>query len=278
MSDLNEKTIASVVELARATGEPKIVEHGNIPFAVIPAGAQLQSLEAFVFNEHADHPERVKASVSVLDPESFIEYYTLFHDPNSRIFADESSIKVVGVLDYHGALEGGPRWCQHRVTLTLRQSEEWKIWLGRNNKPFTQMEFAEFLEQNAIDITNPAPAAMIDVARDLEGKTEVEFGGGARTDNGQIRFKYSENVKATVSGGQVDVPERFTITIPAFVGGVRVPMAALLRYRVKEGKLSLWYTLIRPEEVMRQAFLTARGQIAQALTATIINGVPSGNA
>ena len=275
MAELTEKTIAAIADMARSTGDPKIIQHGNIPFAVIPDGAALHSLEPYVFNEHAPAPERVKANVAVLDPDSFIEYYTLFHDANSRIFADEQQIRVVGVLDYHGAAEGGPRWCQHRVTLTLRQSEEWKIWVGRNNKQFTQMEFAEFLEQNSIDITNPAAASMVDVARDLEGKTEVEFGGGSRTDNGQIRFKYTETTKASVGSGQVEVPERFTVTIPAFIGGQRVPMSALLRYRVKEGKLVLWYTLIRPEEVMRAAFLGARSQIATSLSATIINGVPA---
>ena len=270
---LTEKAIQSVAQLARLTGEPKIIDHGNIPFAVIPADAKIESLEKYVFNEHAERPERIRQSVTVLDPESFIQYYNLFADQNSRVFAYEPEIKVSAVLDYHGALsEGSPRWCQHRLTLTLRQSEEWKIWIGKNNAQFTQMAFAEFLEQNAIDIVRPDPAHMTDVARDLEATTEVEFGAGSRTQDGQVRFKYTETVKATVGAGKLEVPERFTLSIPVFIGGPRISMDGLLRFRVKEGKLVLWFTLVRPEEVMRTAFISARNTIAEKLGIDIING------
>ena len=90
--------------------------------------------------------------------------------------------------------------------------------------------------------------------------------------DGQVRFKYTETTKSSVGASQLAVPERFTVGLPAFVGGVPVPMEALLRFRVKEGHLTLWYTLIRPEEVIRQAFLAARDSIAAKLGTTIING------
>lgn len=273
MAEMTEKTIQSIAQLARTTGDPKIIDGGNIPFAVIPQDSQVVSLEGYVYNERAERPQRVKQAVSVLDPDSFIEYYRLFSDENSRVFAYEPTISVTGVIDYHGALAGGsPRWCQHRLTLTLRESEEWKIWTGSNNKQRAQMEFAEFLEQNATDISAPSPASIVEVARDLEGKSEVEFGSGTRTQSGQIQFRYSEQIKATVGGGAVAVPEEFIVSIPVFIGGPRIPMRALLRYRVREGKLTLWYTLVRPEEVKRTAFLEARNKIADALKIAVING------
>ncbi len=49
-------------------------------------------------------------------------------------------------------------------------------------------------------------------------------------------------------------------------------MDALLRFRVNGGKLVLWYTLIRPEEVMRTAFIAARNVIAEKLGVDVING------
>jgi len=191
------------------------------------------------------------------------------------VFAFEPEIKVIAVLDYHGAAEGGPRWGQHRVTLMLRKSEEWIRWTNANNKHFDQAGFAEFLEQNAIDITTPDPAAMMDVARDLQATTEVEFGAGTRMQDGQVRFKYTETTKATVGAGQIQVPERFTLTLPVFIGGERVKMEALLRFRVKDCKLVIWYTLVRPEETIRSAFLAARNKIAETLKITIINGTPA---
>jgi hypothetical protein len=225
-------------------------------------------LAPLIFNEHNPHPERIKARVGVHDPESFIEYYNRFSNADSRVFADETTISVTAVLDYHANADY-PAWCQHRLLLVLRASEEWKIWTGRNNKQFTQIEF---LEQNSMDISQPAPASIVEIARDLEAHTEVEFASGTRTTDGQVKLRYTQTIKATVAGGAVDVPERFVLTIPAFVGGERVGMEALLRWRVRDGKLVVWYTLVRPEEVVRNAFLFARGAIAEELKVTIING------
>lgn len=272
----SDQTVQSLIELGRQTAGPQLVhkiDGSPVPFVI--HNGKVTPVPELIFNEHAAAPERVKANISVLDAESFVEYFTLFSDVNSRVFAYEPDIRVVGVLDYHAAGDGNsPRWCQHRVTLVLRQSEEWKRWIGCNNRQLDQQAFAEFLEQNSIDIIKPDPAAMLEVARDLQAHTEVEFGAGVRMQDGQVRFKYTETTKASVGAGNLAVPERFTINIPAFVSGQRVPMDALLRFRVKEGKLVLWYTLIRPEEVMRAAFMAARNQIAEALSLTIINGVP----
>ncbi len=272
---MGDLAINSIAELTRAAAiAPMGLANGNIPFIVIPEGYKTEYLDKCIFNNHAANPERAKGNVKVLDAESFIEYYNLFSDENSRTFADEGASSVVTVLDYHGAKVGAPRWGEHRLSLELRLSEQWGVWFGHNNKTFTQTQFAEFLEQNSMDITKPAPASMVDIARDLEGTTEVQFGGGTRMENGQLRFKYSEETKATVGGGKVDVPDRFIVTIPPYVGGVAVPLEALMRFRLKEGKLSFFYTLVRPNDVLRAAFDQTRAKIAQGLSITIINGKP----
>lgn len=275
MDNLTDQAIQKIADMARSGMGPQMAPGANVPFVLVPLGYKAEVMPELIWNDHAPKPERIKGNVTVLDPGSFTQYYTLFNDPNSRVFADETTLKVLAVLDYHGAGEGSPRWGQHRLTLGLRQSEEWKIWAGHSNKQMTQQSFAEFLEQNSLDVTKPTPADMMEIASDLQATTEVEFGSGLRQQDGQVRFKYTEAVRATVGGGQVSVPERFTIQIPAFVGGERVPMDALLRFRVKEGKLTFWYTLVRPEEVIRNAFIEARNAIAKDLGITIINGVPA---
>lgn len=274
MADLNQETVVELVKLGRLSAGPQQVERGNVPYVIIPDNCRALPLSDLIYNEHAATPERVKAAVSVLDPQSFIEYYKLFSNESSRVFAFEPEIRVTAVLDYHASQGGDPHWCQHRITLTLRQSEEWKRWLGSSNKQFTQEAFAEFLEQNSVDIVKPSPAEMMEVAKDLQAKTEVEFSAGIRMQDGQVRFKYSEKTTSSVGAGQLQVPQEFVVQIPAFVGGARVPMQALFRFRVKDSKLVLWYTLIRPEEVLRTAFMEARDTIADTLDITIINGDP----
>lgn len=273
MQETNDKTIQEIERLALAGMGPKTVDGGNIPYVLVPSGYEAKAMPGLIFNDHTKAPERVKQAVTVMDPLSFIEYYRLFSDENSRVFADETKLSVVAVLDYHGAKEGAPRWGQHRLSLALQKSEEWKVWIAHNNKKLTQVEFVEFLEQNSIDITTPTPAAMMDLASDLSGKTEVEFGSGIKQANGQVQFRYTEITTTNkTSGGAVDVPDRFTISIPTFVGGERIQMEALMRFRVNGGKLTFWFTLVRHEAVIRQAFDAATSQISKELGIVIING------
>lgn len=273
MDNLKE-AIDTLLSAGRIGMGPQSVPGGNIPYVIVPVGHTIKELPELIYNEHAEHPERIKGNVTVVDPASFIEYHKLFSDLNSRVFADETTLKVLAVLDYHGALDGGgPRWGQHRLTLSYRTSEEWKIWTASNNKQMTQQAFAEFLEQNSLDITTPTPAQMMEIANDLQATTDVEFGSGLRQQDGQVRFKYTETTKATVGAGQVQVPDRFRLFIPPFIGANRVLQDALLRFRVKEGKLTFWYTLVRPEEVIRKAFIAGRDFLATELEIKIINGI-----
>ena len=274
--DMNE-SIRTLIEtgksLVSSQQQVQVFPGSKVPYYMTLQGIKL--CPELIFNDHADRPERIKANVQVLDVPSFVHYYQTFGDEESGVFADEVGLRVTAVLDYHQNIpdaDGKARWGQHRVVLALRHSEEWLRWSGSNNKQMTQQQFAEFLEQNGMDITDPKPANIRDVAESLNATSEVEFGAGVRMNDGQVRFKYSETIKATVGAGQLAVPDRFTLTIPAFIGGERVDLGALLRFRVKEGKLTFWYTLVRPEEVVRKAFAGARDQVAKALEITIING------
>lgn len=282
MSDgLNSETLRDLVNLGRLSVEPKEVTGGTVPYIIIPNDSRVEDLSKFKFNDHAERPERIKANVSVLDPESFCEYYKLFADDNSRIFASEPERRVMAILDYHESAttdadkQEWPRWCAHKLTLTLRLSEEWVTWCQYNGLHMTQMAFAEFLEQAGLDVTDPSPATMAEVARDLEARTDVEFSGGAKTNSGAIVLKYSETTKASMANGTLSVPETFRITLPVFIGGEPINVLALLRYRLNGGKLSLFYSLVRPEAAIREAFLAARDFISSELGVSILNGSPA---
>jgi uncharacterized protein YfdQ (DUF2303 family) len=267
--------IKELVATGAVSSTPEKPENGTHEYVMVPEGFHLESLESYVYNKHRTTPERIKQNISVLDPDSFVNYYNLFGNENSRVFADERNISVAAVLDYHGAKEGHPQWGEHHLKLTLQKSPEWTLWTDKNNKKFSQQEFGEFLEQHSLDISDPAPARMVEVARDLEATTSAEFGSGLRMADGQVRFKYTETTNARVGNqgcGDIQIPEEFTLFIPVFVGGAPVELKALLRFRVPEGKLSFWFTLIRPESVMRDAFIAARNAIASSLGITILNG------
>jgi len=270
--------IEQVIDLTRQGPTIRKAEiDGAVPFVVIPADCKLESLKPLIDTDRAERPLRKRANVNVIDADSFCEYFTQFRDPNSRAFADETKAEVLAILDYHEAGAGGPRWWQHRLNLKLRYSEEWKIWTGKNGQAnkMTQLEFGEFLEDNAPDIATPKPASMIEIARNLTAKTEVTFASSVRVANGSVQLTYNEATQGSCGSGSMDVPEVFTICIPVYVGQERVAITVRLRYRITGGKLAFWYDLLRFKVVEREAFLATRGEIETRLGVTLINGVPA---
>lgn len=272
---LSEKTLKELVRIGQLTSEVR--EINGVPMVVVPNDCQVVNLAGYKFSEYAATPHRKKATVSVLDAASFLEYYTLFSDENSRVFADETKSQVLAILDYHGAGEGGPRWGQHRLRLDLRKSPEWLTWTGHNGqaKKFTQVELAEFIEDNTPDIREPNAATMLELARTLEARTESDFQSAIRTSNGNVQFTYNEQTKGTFGSGKVEIPEQFVIGIPVYVGGARVALTARLRYRINGGKLAIWYDLLRVDQVERDAFMGTLATIKEGLKVNIINGVPA---
>lgn len=275
MSDvLNKDTVKELYGYGRAAADVK--EVGNTPFVVIPNDHKVVGLAEYKDNPRAERPLRVKGTAKVHDVPSFCEYFTLFHDENSRVFADEDKATILAVLDYHGALGGGaPRWGEHRLELTFRHSKEWNEWKGKDGQRTQQMEFAEFLEDHAPDIITPDAATMLEVARDLSAKVDADFGSAIRMNNGSVQFKFSEQVKATFGSGQLEVPEQFIVSIPIYLGCDRVSITARLRYRINAGKLSFWYDLLRADNIKREAFLVARKTITDTLAITDISGTPA---
>lgn len=273
MAELNRDVVKQLVDLGRAAADVRTI--GNTPLVVIPNDHKVVPLREYVNNSDAERPLRKQGTVKVLDSGSFCEYYSLFSDEHSRVFADETVSKVLAVLDYHGAGENAPRWGAHRVELVLRHSEEWKAWESFDGQRKSQMEFAEFLEDNAPDIVTPDAATMLEVARDLRAKTDVDFGSAVRMSNGSVQFKYTEQVKSTYGAGNVDVPEQFVISIPVYLGCDRVRITARLRHRINSGKLTFWYDLLRSDVVKRDAFLAIRKSIADTLHISVINGSPA---
>lgn len=273
-TQLDDKAIAAIAKLTRAGLGVQTAPNG-IPFVLVPNDCKIENLAPLIYNQHAEHPQRKIGTIQVYDGKSFCEYYQQFADSFSRIFADESKPQVLGVLDYHGAGENAPRWCQHRVAWVLKRSAEWIVWTKASGVKMTQADFAEFIESNAPDIVDPPAATMLEVARTLSAKTEAEFSSAIRMANGSVKLTFNEQVRGTFGSGDLEVPEFFSIAVPVYVGDVRVTVKARLRYRIAAGKATFWYDLWRADAVEREAFAKVRDEIQAALGVTLINGSPA---
>src|SRR5258708_5154062 len=105
----------------------------------------------------------------------------------------------------------------------------------------TPVNFAQFIEENQIDIRTPPGAKILEVARGLQARRSVHFVSAVRLQTGDQEFTFNETTEGTVGKGKAQVPEEFKLGIPVFFGGVSYEVVARLRYRLDEGKLQLWY-------------------------------------
>jgi uncharacterized protein YfdQ (DUF2303 family) len=282
MFDNEDGNGALIAQLAAAGIAVKTVEGGNTPFALVPDGFQTVSLAEFVQNDRSERPYRIKQNVEVWDAASFVEYFLKFRDDDSRVFADVNAATVTALIDYHEgriAVEGieshaaAPRWGSHKLTLALKKSAEWLLWISQNKKAMDQDTFATFIEDNAPDINEPSAATMKEIATDLHETQDLTFASKAVGPNGSAKLTYSNEVKTTFGKAAATVPESFKVAIPVYTGGGLVQLVARLRTRVNNGKVSFWYDLLRADAAERAAFDHARGEIGSAIGSQIISGV-----
>lgn len=260
---------------AAAVIKPIAIPEATYPAVVVPEGHKVVFLEQAVYNEHRQAPERKTGNIHVQQVASLLEYWSLYADEDSRAFADPATVSVLAILDYHhSSAERTARWRQHRCTLTLTKTDEWQTWKKLDGKPQTQADFADFLEDNAPDIVEPNAATFVEAARDLRAKSEVNFQSAQVAKDGSINFAYQEETKGSFGKANMEIPERFTIAVPVFDGMDKVRIQARLRYRINQGKLTMWYSLFRAEYHEREAFQAVVDQIQEKTGRHVFIGKP----
>jgi len=227
----------------------------NADFAVVPEGYSLTDLEQF-----KDAPRRIKTRIELRSAQSFCDYVIKFAADGASVFCDLKGQTFTAVLDYH-VDDSTPAWAGHKATYTCPIDSRWKTWTGRNGKQMSQVEFAQFIEDNLPDIVHPAGTDMLTISRNLQAKKKVDFKSDQNLSNGDIQFTYNETTTGTA--GQLEIPQEFTLGIPVYEGGAPYEVKARLRYRISEGKLTMWYDLVRPERMEEDAFKETAANIKQ---------------
>lgn len=201
-------------------------------------------------------PPRAMATVEVDDRASLEAYAKRHLDPDtSAIFADFDKGTITARLDWHPhnqateVTPGSHGALKHACRLTLRQSEEFKRWNDFEGEMHGQAEFALFLEENADDISDPNPADMIEISRDLEAVAGQKFKSRNRLDNGDLAFTFETDSQIV---SKVQAPPAFAVSIPIYHGEAPETLVAKFRWKATQGGLLLGYKWHRVE-YMRQA-------------------------
>jgi uncharacterized protein YfdQ (DUF2303 family) len=262
--------IEAAIRAGQLIGKPFKVS--GVDAVVVPEGHQVQTFENLVPVEPAV-PQLLKQKVTLEDADSFIAYYNRFCDDASTIFAQTETGTFNAIFDYHQDA-AAPRHSFHQANYTCPKTPEWSAWFQFSGQKMSQEEFGLFLEANIEEIVNPTGAQMLEIALTLKSKTNISFDRAVRLDNGQTQFNYVEemNVNAGLKG-QLEIPEEIELGLQPFIGSDHYSTRAKFRYRIREGKLVMWYDLVRPHKIVERAFTDVRTKIKAAMSAgMIING------
>ena len=125
--------------------------------------------------------------------------------------------------------------------------------------PFDQAGFASFIEENLKDIASvdgsPTGAQMLEMALTFEANQDMRFKSAIRLQNGGVQMSFVQDDDAQTLQ-KMQVFDRFSIGFPVFWNGDAYRVDARLRYRVRDGKLTFWFELIRQDKVLEAATQT----------------------
>ncbi len=270
--------------LAREMKKPEIIRQQDSAHLIIglPPGWKGESYD---LEKLLPVPRRKIACVILTDADSYIGYLKRHGSlANATLWCRADFLKgllgFTAILNDHGEEENQQHWRDHKATYTPEKSVEWATWIGKNGSGcvMNQIEFALFLEENLKDIIDgdkmPTGAQMLQMALDFEAKQDMRLKSAVRLQSGGVRMEYVEDDdKGTVAAMQVF--ERFQIAIPVLRDDQqRYPITARLRYRQRDGKLTFWYELIRPDLIMEQSARALVAQIKEAAGLPFFFGSP----
>ncbi|HJV72709.1 MAG TPA: DUF2303 family protein [Noviherbaspirillum sp.] len=270
---MDNQNAQAVRDMGAALADVRCVNDSASPFVIVPAGFVVHDLEKTL-----ELPIRKTGAVTMNDAASFIDYFKL-HQMASRIYGQVEPPKFIAVMNDHRKDE--PGWRDHKLVYNCPVSKEWKEWKGFAGAPRDQIAFSEFIESHTTDIISntadePSGAVMLEVATSFKAQKKVNFASGQRLDNGQVDFVFQEEIQGSAGPkGHIKVPERFYIGIPVFEGGAPYRIECKLRYRLKDGALSMWFDMVRDHKVQEAAFMDIWKEIADATQTTIWRGVPA---
>ena len=249
----NSDTAATLINMLTVAGlEPKKV--GNSTFIVTPKDYSLHDVTAAV-EKTQQEPDRKRGTVHMADVPSLLQHMA---DQgcavNGYAYADLDARTITAVFNDHRHLSE-PGWRDHRAVFSAVYTPEFKLWLAHDKEPFTQTEFAEFIEDNFPDIDGAEAGNLQKVALTISAKTGIEFKSAQRLQDGQTQLTYNEIINASAGdAGSLTIPQKFKLGLRIFANGGGYALTARLKYRLVAGGVKFHYELERPERAVEDAF------------------------
>jgi len=275
----NNVSAAVVAGMDIARAHDRITDYEGIPIAVVPGSMRAEVLKQAIdlADARASRPLRLKGTAQHQELDSFIEHIERFKDEHSVVYADAEKVQLTAVFDYHEKETHEPRWCGHRSVYACPLSAQWKRWLERNERPMSQDEFAQFIDDNMVDLVAAKegedfaqPAKVLEMARLLVIRTKGEFERKVDQTTGEFSLVNKLEHETT----STKIPRAFCIGIPVFEGGSGYRIEARLRFSLNGGRPQFSYALYQPEQIKRHAFGEVRAKVKDRTLLPLFVGSP----
>lgn len=286
--------IQRAIDAGMVMATPTALVQGHALAYALPQGATVKELD---IEKYLDRPTRKRGTYAFEDAKSFVAFVNREKTDETVIFASRSGQSFTAVFNGNEAVnlgegqgsrisgQGEPGWGDYKATFNCPLSPEWKVWTEKDGDKMSQVEFATFIDDNAVDIIRPTvsgtdvpdasypDSSMMQIAsRTLEARNDVSFASAVRLNNGEVQFKYEETINGAVQGGMFEVPQKFAVGIPVYAGTAPWLITAKLRYRIERGGLSMWFDFERLFKVKERAFDEAKAEIASGTGVPIFLG------
>lgn len=243
-----------------------LIDRGDRQFAFVPEGYNLKDI-----SDPARLPDRVRQDVAVDDRASLIAFVNRFSNSDTVLFADFDALTISAVIDFHTSNEPAvaPRAGDFVARFKLLPSEEFLRWDKMEGEMWPQAVFAEFLDENSMNISDPEPATMLEISRELEATIGAVFKAKVSLQNGDRAFTYETETKTK---GDLVVPKRFTLCIPLFNGEGPELLEANFRFRPTGEGLTLGFFWHRVEVRRRAFFNEIAAAVSEGTGRPVFNG------
>lgn len=246
----------------------KTFDVNGVPAVLLPEGAKLQELPHLRLT-----PRRIQKTIPLRTVEDFIAYHNRYANEESTIMAEIDTGKFTSLLDYHHS-NGAAQNCDHKATYTCPETPEWQAWKQHSNEWMGQTEFAEFLQDNHLQIYKPKGSeftpeeldvvldklpdstTMIQIADTLQVTSNSKVISGQNLHNGAMKIAYTDEVEGRAgANSELEIPTYFLLGIQLFKGGAHYMILARLKYRKNGPAIKLRYELVRPHKAHERAVL-----------------------
>ncbi|MBD9390166.1 DUF2303 family protein [Agrobacterium sp. AGB01] len=238
----------------------------EVPAFVDRESGTINSVKSII-DQYRTAPERKSGTAKTFTLESFIDLVNRHKTEDTVIFANTNWQKpsLTAVIDYHKFDSTEADNLKHRVSYDFPLSEEWEAWINLNNKPLSQSDFAEFIEDHISDLSGPDdaeeleyqqkfsfkvafPNQLVELSRGLQVNADTRVKNVVSLQNGTAQIVFEEEHQTLdKQGNRIDVPGMFILSVPPFFGGETARIPVRLRYKKTPSGVVWLYQLYRPE-------------------------------